>query len=66
MTTAIILASGNGSRLDSITPKQFLKINRRRILDYSIQTFLDCLMIELSISGIGVIIEIVFNLIIPP
>ena len=46
MTTAIILAAGNGTRLESNIPKQFLKIGNRRILDYSIQTFIECILID--------------------
>ena len=36
---AIILAGGNGKRFDNSTPKQFLYLNKRRIIDYSISTF---------------------------
>lgn len=39
MNTAIIVAAGNGSRLGSDTPKQFLKLKGREILSYSIQAF---------------------------
>ena len=39
MNTAIILAAGESTRLNSDIPKQFIKINNNRILDYSIKTF---------------------------
>ena len=39
MITAIILAAGQSSRLNTNTPKPFLKINGKRILDYSIKIF---------------------------
>jgi len=39
--TAIIVAAGNGSRLGSETPKQFLLLAGREILSYSVNTFLD-------------------------
>lgn len=38
-TYAIILASGTGSRFGSDIPKQFLKINGKTILEYSIEAF---------------------------
>ena len=39
MITGIILAAGKSTRLNHNTPKPFLKINNKRILDYSIKTF---------------------------
>ena len=39
MITGIILAAGQSSRLNSNIPKPFIKINDKRIIDYSIQTF---------------------------
>jgi len=39
--TAIIVAAGNGSRLGSDKPKQFLLLAGREILSYSVQTFLN-------------------------
>ena len=39
MNSALILAGGSGLRLKSETPKQFLLLNKKRILDYSINTF---------------------------
>ncbi len=37
--TAIIVAAGTGSRLGSDIPKQFLTLNGREILSYSVETF---------------------------
>ena len=39
MNTAIILAAGSSNRFGGDTPKQFIKIKNRYILDYSISTF---------------------------
>ena len=39
MNSAVILAGGSGLRMESKTPKQFLLLNEKRILDYSINTF---------------------------
>ena len=39
MITAIILAAGKSNRIDGNIPKQFLQINNRMIIDYSIKTF---------------------------
>ena len=39
MNTAIILAAGISKRFGGETPKQFLKINGKEIIDYSIETF---------------------------
>lgn len=39
--TAIIVAAGSGSRLGSNIPKQFLKLQGRDILSYSVKSFLD-------------------------
>jgi 2-C-methyl-D-erythritol 4-phosphate cytidylyltransferase len=38
-TTAIIVAAGSGSRFRSDTPKQFLEINGKSVLAYSIEKF---------------------------
>ena len=42
MICAIILAAGNSSRFNNQTPKQFLQLNGRLLLDYPIQTFSKC------------------------
>ena len=39
--SAIILAGGSGLRMEAKTPKQFLLLNKKRILDYSIDSFLN-------------------------
>ena len=39
MNTAIILAGGTGSRVDSDIPKQFINIKDKMIIDYSIDAF---------------------------
>ena len=36
---AVILAGGSGNRFASILPKQFLKVNNKTILEYSINAF---------------------------
>lgn len=38
---ALIVAGGNGSRMNSDTPKQFLLLNNKPVLYYSIKAFLD-------------------------
>ena len=42
MICSIILAAGNSSRFNSQTPKQFLQLNGRLLLDYPIRTFSKC------------------------
>jgi 2-C-methyl-D-erythritol 4-phosphate cytidylyltransferase len=37
---AVIVAGGSGSRMNNVTPKQFLLLNGKPILYYTIQTFL--------------------------
>ena len=39
MNSAIIVAGGIGKRAKSKTPKQFIKINNKRIIDFSIRIF---------------------------
>ena len=39
MNIAVILAGGSGSRFGNIIPKQFLKVNNKSILEYSIEAF---------------------------
>lgn len=41
-TSAVILASGSGSRMNSETPKQFMTVNGRTILERSIDAFEEC------------------------
>jgi 2-C-methyl-D-erythritol 4-phosphate cytidylyltransferase/2-C-methyl-D-erythritol 2,4-cyclodiphosphate synthase len=42
-TTGIILAGGVGSRMGTATPKQYLRVGGRRVIDYSIDVFLEAL-----------------------
>ena len=39
MNIAVILAGGSGSRFGNHIPKQFLKVNNKSILEYSIEAF---------------------------
>src|SRR6185503_14466519 len=38
-TTAIIVAAGSGSRFNSDTPKQFLEMNGRPVIEHTIERF---------------------------
>ena len=38
---AVIVAGGSGIRMGGITPKQFLLVNNKPVLYYSLQTFLN-------------------------
>ena len=53
MISAIILSGGTGTRLGSEIPKQYLKVNNRTVLSYSLETFanhplIDCIVIVAS------------------
>ena len=50
---AIILAGGNSKRFGGDIPKQFLVLNEKRIIDYSISTF----SINKNISNIIIVCE---------
>ena len=39
INTAIILAAGTGDRFGDETPKQFIILHGRRVVDYPIKTF---------------------------
>ena len=61
MNIAIILAAGNGARFDSETPKQFVRIGNKKIIEYSIDAFktsklIDKIIIVVSESFIGEIL----------
>jgi 2-C-methyl-D-erythritol 4-phosphate cytidylyltransferase len=43
---AIILSGGTGSRLGSDVPKQYLSVGGKPIINYCLQTFLDCERID--------------------
>src|SRR5436190_4788545 len=38
---AVIVAGGSGSRMNNVTPKQFLLLNGKPVLYYTIRTFLE-------------------------
>ena len=42
MNTAIIVAAGSGNRFGGDTPKQFLKIHGKPLLDFTIEKFVSC------------------------
>ena len=42
----IILAAGDGKRLKSITPKPFLRINNKTLLEHSVNAFSDFIEIK--------------------
>ena len=39
MNSAIILAGGDGNRINSSVPKQFIEINNKKLIDFSIDAF---------------------------
>lgn len=46
MVTAILLSGGTGSRFGGDVPKQYLTVNNQRIIDYSLEVFGFCKMVE--------------------
>ena len=44
--TAIVLAGGRGSRMQSDIPKQYMEIEGRTVLFYSLKQFQDCSLID--------------------
>ena len=42
MNVAILLAAGNGTRINSKTPKQFIKVLDKPVLSYTIENFNNC------------------------
>lgn len=52
-STAIILSAGKGKRMQSTTAKQYLEINNKPILYYSLKTFADSPVIDNIIIVIG-------------
>lgn len=46
MVVAILLAGGSGSRFGTDRPKQFLEINGRTVLEYSILAFHECDLVD--------------------
>lgn len=53
MNIAIVLSGGTGSRMGSDIPKQYLEVNNRTIISYSLETLGNCE----SIDGILVVAE---------
>jgi len=52
-TTAIIVAAGSGSRFNSDTPKQFLEIAGKPIIEYAIRRFVDAPSISEIVLVLG-------------
>lgn len=46
MVTAIVLAGGKGSRMNSDVAKQYMKIANREIIYYSLRTFQNCKYVD--------------------
>ena len=46
MNIAVILAGGSGSRMRNDTPKQFLEIAGKQVIQYSIEAFQNCPLID--------------------
>ena len=53
MNSVIILAGGDGKRLNSQIPKQFIEIDHRKIIDFSIIEFIPVNMKILQLSRDG-------------
>jgi 2-C-methyl-D-erythritol 4-phosphate cytidylyltransferase len=52
-TTAIIVAAGSGSRFNSDTPKQFLEINGKAVIEHTIRRFVDAPSINEIVVVLG-------------
>ena len=46
MVSAIILAGGKGKRMNSNVSKQFIKVNNKPIIYYTLKKFLECSQID--------------------
>ena len=46
MVTAIVLAAGSGSRMKSSVKKQYMLLNGKHLVYYSLEAFNDCLIID--------------------
>ena len=46
MNIAIILAGGSGTRLGNDTPKQFLKVAGKQVIEHTIDVFDKCALID--------------------
>jgi|GEM_PF-3292694 len=51
--TAIILAAGQGKRMNSQVPKLYLEVQEKPILYYTLQTFMDSKYIDRIILVVG-------------
>lgn len=64
-TTAIIVAAGSGSRLNSDTPKQFLELNGKQVLTHTLERFqsapsIDSIILVLAddrVAGYGATVD---------
>ena len=52
-TTAIIVAAGSGSRFNSDTPKQFIEINGKAVIEHTIRRFIDAPSIDEIVVVLG-------------
>ena len=46
MVSAIILAGGKGKRMNANVSKQFIKVNNKPIIYYTLKKFLECSQID--------------------
>jgi 2-C-methyl-D-erythritol 4-phosphate cytidylyltransferase len=53
ITIAVLLAGGKGTRLASSVPKQFIEVNRRMIISFSLETLLK----HAGIDGVWIVCE---------
>lgn len=52
MNFAIILSGGVGSRMKLNIPKQYVEVNGKPIINYCLETFLSCKIIDIIIVGV--------------
>jgi len=45
----VIVAGGNGHRMGSEIPKQFLKVNGAEIIEHTLQTFIECKLAQMIV-----------------
>lgn len=53
MNYAIILSGGVGSRMKLNIPKQYVEVNGKPIINYCLETFLSCKIIDIIIIGVA-------------
>ena len=51
--TAVVLAGGSGKRMGSDIPKQYLPIDGRPVLYYSLKAFEDCPLVDVFVVVVG-------------